>query len=202
MSHSHVVEWIFGTRIQSHWPCSTLCPISMFSRIFATLRPAVPSTQAGGKIEASSTIRLPSSSERWVLISFLMYAASAAPRDAITSARIASSSLPSCSMSSGLRWAIGLSDFFWIVVIGFLPVAWVVGSVVGSVVERARPGGRVDAGLDEHAAAVGLAGDGRGQVAAAQVAHGALLEREHAAVADAHPAARGHQHAGVLACHQ
>ena len=47
LSHSHAVEWIRGSRIQSHWPCMTLWPISMFSRIFATDRPAVPSTQAG-----------------------------------------------------------------------------------------------------------------------------------------------------------
>ena len=38
-------------------------------------------SHAGGKIEASSTTRLPSSSERWVLISLRMYAASSAPRD-------------------------------------------------------------------------------------------------------------------------
>ena len=25
-SHSHVVEWIFGSRIQSHWPCMMLWP--------------------------------------------------------------------------------------------------------------------------------------------------------------------------------
>ena len=24
LSHSHVVEWISGSRIQSHWPCMTL----------------------------------------------------------------------------------------------------------------------------------------------------------------------------------
>jgi hypothetical protein len=64
----------------------------MFSRIFATDRPAVPTSHAGGKIDASRTTRLPSSSERWVLISARMYAASSAPRDAMTSARMASSS--------------------------------------------------------------------------------------------------------------
>ena len=47
LSHSQAVEWILGSRIQSHWPCMTLCPISMFSRILATERPAVPSHQAG-----------------------------------------------------------------------------------------------------------------------------------------------------------
>ena len=67
-SHSQVVEWIFGSRIQSHWPCRMLWPISMFSRILATDRPAVPTTQAGGNSEARRTTRLPSSSERWVLI--------------------------------------------------------------------------------------------------------------------------------------
>ena len=67
-SHSQVVEWIFGSRIQSHCPCRMLCPISMFSRILATDRPAVPTTQAGGNSEASRTTRLPSSIERCVLI--------------------------------------------------------------------------------------------------------------------------------------
>ena len=47
MSQSQVGEWMSGSFIQSHWPCMTLWPISMFSRIFATERPAVPSTQAG-----------------------------------------------------------------------------------------------------------------------------------------------------------
>ncbi len=47
-SHSQVVEWIFGSRIQSHWPCRTLWPISMFSMIFATDSPAVPTIHAGG----------------------------------------------------------------------------------------------------------------------------------------------------------
>ena len=64
MSHSHVVEWIFGSRIQSHWPCRTLWPISMFSRILATDRPTVPRIQSGGSAEPSSTAREPSSSLR------------------------------------------------------------------------------------------------------------------------------------------
>ena len=46
-SHSQVVEWMSGSRIQSHWPCRTLWPISMFSRIFATLSIAMPATHAG-----------------------------------------------------------------------------------------------------------------------------------------------------------
>ena len=47
VSHSHVEEWIWGSFIQSHWPCMTLWPISMFSRILAAESPAVPATQAG-----------------------------------------------------------------------------------------------------------------------------------------------------------
>ena len=46
LSHSQVVEWIFGSRIQSHWPWRMLWPISMFSRILETDRPAVPTSQA------------------------------------------------------------------------------------------------------------------------------------------------------------
>ena len=47
VSQSQVEEWMFGSFIQSHWPCITLWPISMFSRIFAVERPIVPRTQAG-----------------------------------------------------------------------------------------------------------------------------------------------------------
>ncbi len=39
-----------------------------------------------------------------------MYAASAAPRDSSISARIASSSRPSCSTSSSVRWAYSLTS--------------------------------------------------------------------------------------------
>ena len=54
MSHSHVEEWISGSFIQSHWPCMTLWPISMFSMILATPRVAVPAhhaerSRAGGQ---------------------------------------------------------------------------------------------------------------------------------------------------------
>ncbi len=47
VSQSQVEEWMFGSFIQSHWPCRTLWPISMFSRIFATDRPVVPSDPRG-----------------------------------------------------------------------------------------------------------------------------------------------------------
>ena len=46
MSHSHVEEWISGSFIQSHWPCMTLWPISMFSMILETPSVAVPAHQA------------------------------------------------------------------------------------------------------------------------------------------------------------
>ena len=62
LSHSQVVEWICGSRIQSHWPCSTLWPISMFSRILETESIAVPASHAGGNSENSSAARPPSSS--------------------------------------------------------------------------------------------------------------------------------------------
>ena len=121
MSHSQVEEWIFGSRIQSHWPWRMLWPISMLSRILAMLRPAVPSTQAGGKALKSSTAREPSSILRWVSMSRRMYAASLAPRSSRMSWRIASSSTPICAMSASVRCAIGLdwpgrADFFWMVV--------------------------------------------------------------------------------------
>ena len=67
-SHSQVLEWIFSSRIQSHWPCRMLWPISVFSRILATVSPAVPTMNAGGNFENSSTTRLARSSERCVRI--------------------------------------------------------------------------------------------------------------------------------------
>ena len=57
LSHSQVVEWISGSRIQSHWPCITLCPSSMFSSTLATARAVVPASQAGGNSETSSAAR-------------------------------------------------------------------------------------------------------------------------------------------------
>ena len=72
LSHSQVVEWILLSRIQSHWPCMTLWPISMFSTIFATESPAVPTSHAGGNSENSSTARLPSSSLRWTSMTLRM----------------------------------------------------------------------------------------------------------------------------------
>ena len=47
VSQSQVEELIWGSFIQSHWPCMTLWPISMFSRIFASESAAVPASQAG-----------------------------------------------------------------------------------------------------------------------------------------------------------
>ena len=78
----------------------------------------VPASQAGGNSENSSTARLDSSSLRCTSITLRMYAASLSSREATTSARIASSSAPRVSMSSSVRWAIGLSGFFCRVVMG------------------------------------------------------------------------------------
>jgi hypothetical protein len=64
-SHSHVAEWIAGSRIQSHCPCSTLWPISMFSRILEMVSAAVPANQAGGRTETISRVRPPTSKPRW-----------------------------------------------------------------------------------------------------------------------------------------
>src|SRR6478609_2721416 len=197
MSHSQVEEWILGSRIQSHWPWRMLWPISMLSRILEMLRPAVPSTQAGGNALNSSTAREPSSILRWVSMTRRMYAASLAPRLSRTSWRMASSSMPICSMSASVRWAIGLvwprTAFFWIVV---MSISWGCGGGQASVVDVARAGGGVDAGL--HLEVAGLARHGGGDRAVAEVAHAALAKRDDAAHADAHPAAARHQHPGVL----
>ena len=67
-SHSHVVLWMSGSRIQSHCPCSTLWPISMFSRIFATDSIAVPATRAVRLLDRSSVARPATSRERCTLM--------------------------------------------------------------------------------------------------------------------------------------
>ena len=72
LSHSYVVEWIVGSRIQSHWPCMTLCPISMFSRTLETLSIAVPANHAGGNSEANSAARPPVSRTFWALMTLRM----------------------------------------------------------------------------------------------------------------------------------
>src|SRR3954463_14257508 len=94
------------------------------------------------------------------------------------------------SMSSGVRCAIGFSGLFCSTVMSGGSSC----GAAGSVVDVARAGGGADAGLDEDAVTGGRGGD----LAGAQVADGALPEREHAAVADAHPAAAGHEQPGVL----
>ena len=67
-SHSHVVEWMSGSRIQSHWPWSTLWPISMFSRILATESMAVPATKAVFFFDSSRVARPAISSVRCTLM--------------------------------------------------------------------------------------------------------------------------------------
>src|SRR6478735_1384350 len=94
----------------------------------------------------------------------------------MTSSRIASSSRPSSSICSAVRWAVGS-----MAVNVFLPF-----DVAG-----ARCGGHT--GLDEDARL------GRGDLAGAQVADGAGPERGDAAETDAHTAPGGHEHAGLLA---
>ncbi len=123
----------------------------------------------------------------------------------MTSWRIASSSMPICSMSSRVRWAIGLSAFFWIVVMGSsLP------GFRGGAAQPASTAGEGQWSMSQAPAAALMqvwirtppVSDSPAvtvvSVAGAQVAHGSFAEREDAAVADAHPAAARHQDAGVL----
>ncbi len=65
MSHSHVEEWISGSFIQSHWPCMTLWPISMFSMILDAASVRVPAHQAERFELAASRSRPATSSVRW-----------------------------------------------------------------------------------------------------------------------------------------
>ena len=62
MSHSHDVEWISGSFIQSHWPWMTLCPSSMFSMILASESSAVPG-EPGGAVLRCRTARAPADLE-------------------------------------------------------------------------------------------------------------------------------------------
>jgi hypothetical protein len=71
-SQSHVDELICGSFIQSHWPCITLWPISMFSRTLASDRVAVPATHAGFARENSSTRRPRTTSRRCISIMLTM----------------------------------------------------------------------------------------------------------------------------------
>ena len=55
MSHSNPLLESFGSFIQSNWPCMTLWPISMLSRIFDSESAAVPASQAGGRKPTKSS---------------------------------------------------------------------------------------------------------------------------------------------------
>src|SRR6478609_8709092 len=215
-SHSHVVLWMSGSRIQSHWPWSTLCRSSMFSSIFATESIAVPATKAVFLRETRRVARPAISSVRWTLMTRRMYAASLAPRDAMMRSRMASSSWPSRSTCSSLRWAAARGRDTGCPVAartGFLgrtavaPSAPSAGSAAGAVglftvvvmvgcplsdVQVDGSGGGVDARLDELAlVAVHVAG--------AQVAHLSGDERDEAAAADAHAAPARHDDPALLA---
>src|SRR3954454_18665229 len=121
-------------------------------------------------------------------MTFRMYWASSSPRLSRTSWRMVSSSLPMISMSSADRWAIGFWDFFCSAVTVRLLFSG------RSVVDVAGAGGGAHAGLDEDA----VTGRRGGDLAVAQVAHGALAQRQHAAGAEAHPGPARHEHAGAL----
>ena len=74
-----------------------------------------PATAAGTRVlldwvPSSSVSRPATARPRWIRIIRLMYAASASPRDSSISARIASSSRPSCSTSSSVRWVYSLTS--------------------------------------------------------------------------------------------
>src|SRR5215212_409102 len=192
----------------------------MFSRIFATASPAVPTSQAAGKRENRRTARLPSSSLRCTSMSLRMYAASSVPREPKTSWRRASSSRANASTSAAERCAVGsgLPDGFGTcrrsVVTTlrrlFVPLALGAVTVVGveSVVvpvliaavmlllevDLTAAGNRRHAGLDMD----GVAFRGDRQLPVTQVAYHPLFKGNDTPEADPHPAAGGHQDAGVL----
>src|SRR3954452_16711381 len=103
--------------------------------------------------------------------------------------RMASSSRPRFSMSSDVRWATFAFMVFMVFVSNLLGVE---GrgqkGRAGLEVDVAGARGGGDAGLDLDV----VTGGCRGDVAGAQVAHGALTQRNDAAEADAHPATGWH----------
>ena len=68
VSQSQDRELMTGSFIQSHWPCMTLWPISMFSRIFDMPSVAAPSSHGTRQREAISSARPISASRRWKAI--------------------------------------------------------------------------------------------------------------------------------------
>src|SRR3954452_21661805 len=109
LCQSQLEELIWGSFIQSHWPCITLWPISMFSRILASESIEVPSSHVGQRRDANSTTLPPTTSRRCISIMLTMYLRSRSPRSSKTSSWIASNSLPSSSICSSVRRASGLS---------------------------------------------------------------------------------------------
>src|SRR3954468_6135339 len=185
VSQSHVDELICGSFIQSHWPCITLWPISMFSRILARDSIDVPTTRVGHRRDAKSSTRPATTRRRCISIMLVMYRRSRSPSSSKTSSWMASNSRPSSSICSSVRRASGLSI---IVDIGVL-----FGGVSQSDLDGAL--WRVDAGADHLAL-------GTGDLAGAQVADLARAQPAHARVTDAHPAAEGQRGARLLTGHQ
>src|SRR4051794_32479749 len=177
-----------GSFIQSHWPCRTLCPISMFSRIFAAESEVVPASRAGPLRAPSNRTRPITARRRCISIMLSMYRRSRSPRSANVRSRIPSSSSARASSCSSERCARGLSGLS-------VGEVWAVGVTVGlsrSECDLDRPFGGVDAGADH---LTGASVD----ISRAEVADLARTEPPDACVADAHPAAEGKRGAGLLA---
>src|SRR3954454_15295713 len=185
-SQSQVEELIWWSFIQSHWPCITLWPISMFSRILASESIEVPSSHVGQRREANSTTLPPTTSRRCISIMLTMYLRSRSPRSSKTSSWIASNSRPSSSICSSVRRARGLS-----IIVAMAELDSVV-VCLSSESDLDGALGGVDAGAHHLSlAARDLPG--------AQVADLAGAQLAHARVADAHAASERQRRTGLLA---
>src|SRR4051794_5780945 len=171
-----------GSFIQSHWPCRTLWPISMFSRILATDSVAVPRIHVGQKLAASSSIRPSRPSRRCSAMIERMYLASRSPRSSLTCSWSSSNSRPIASSCSGVSLCSGFSGSLATLTMGLL---WLELDLDGAF-------GCVDAGADRLAL---VAAD----FAGGQVADPALAQGADARVADALAAAVGQVEARLLA---
>src|SRR5215211_7880594 len=171
-----------GSFIQSHWPCRTLCPISMFSRILATEMVAVPRIHVGQNDAASSSMRPIRPSRRCSSMIERMYLASRSPRSSLTNSWSSSNSRPSSSSCSALSLYRGFSGSASLTMVPL------------SEFDLDGPFGGVDAGADRLAlVAVDLARP--------QVADVAFAQRPDAGVADPLPASERQLEAGLLARH-
>jgi hypothetical protein len=84
VSQSYRCESSEGSRVQSYWPCITLWPISMFSRILASESAVTPPTKVRGPKPTWRSTRPVASLAFAKRMTLRMWATSRSPRSATT----------------------------------------------------------------------------------------------------------------------